>query len=114
METPQIRPGSGGAWLELVQAGEDSWRVTADWCSSLSADDTAHLTRDEVSDFAAQVLSHLRSPSGSRFSAAVTLAPDHGVLFSRQCLDEFLGRGDVEAGIDSEKSWLGQIIGLAG
>ncbi|MFJ9461031.1 hypothetical protein ACIRST_38925 [Kitasatospora sp. NPDC101447] len=84
MEAPQIRLGSSGAWLELVQAGEDSWRVTADWCSSLSADFTAYLTRDEVSDFAAQVLSHLRSPSGSRFSAAVTPGRNNPLVLSAE------------------------------
>lgn len=72
MEMPQIRLGGDGSWLELVQTGEDSWRVTADWCSSLSADFTAHLTGEEVADFAARMLSHVRAPSGSRFSAAVT------------------------------------------
>ncbi|MFF2747382.1 hypothetical protein ACFVVA_17765 [Kitasatospora sp. NPDC058048] len=72
MEMPQIRLGSDDSWLELAQTGEDSWRVTADWCSSLSADFTAYLTRKEVADFTARMLSHLRAPSGSRFSEAVT------------------------------------------
>ncbi|PJN25597.1 hypothetical protein [Kitasatospora sp. CB02891] len=80
METPRIRLGSGGAWLELVQAGEDSWQVTADWCSSLSADFTARLTGDEVSDFAAQMRSHLRSDS--RFSAAVTPGRNNPLVLS--------------------------------
>ncbi|MET9403861.1 hypothetical protein [Kitasatospora sp. NPDC002965] len=84
METPQIRLGSGGAWLELVEAGENSWQVTADWCSSLSADFTAYLTRDEVSDFAARMLSHLRSPSGSRFSAAVTPGRSNPLVLSAE------------------------------
>lgn len=54
MEMPQVRLGGDGSWLELVQTGEDNWRVTVDWCSSLSADFTAYLTREEVADFAAR------------------------------------------------------------
>ncbi|MFJ3793279.1 hypothetical protein [Kitasatospora sp. NPDC090091] len=72
MGMPQLRLGDGEAWLELVQVGEDRWRVAADWCSSLSADYPAHLTREEAADFAARMLSHLRAPSGSRFWEAVT------------------------------------------
>ncbi|WP_143063709.1 hypothetical protein [Streptomyces sp. Ag109_O5-10] len=84
MEMPQTRLGSNGAWLELVQAGEDSWRVTADWCSSLSADYTASLTRKEAADFATRMLSHLRAPSGSRFSAAVTPGRNNPLVLSAE------------------------------
>ncbi|MFE4518464.1 hypothetical protein ACFRMQ_30275 [Kitasatospora sp. NPDC056783] len=79
-----MRLGSGGAWLELVQADEDSWRVTADWCSSLSADFTAYLTREEAVDFAARMLSHLRASSGSRFTAAVTPGRNNPLVLSAE------------------------------
>lgn len=59
-------------WLELARNDGDSWQVTADWCSWLTADFAADLSVAEVVDFAARVLSHLRAPSGGRFSAAVT------------------------------------------
>ncbi|MFI5534098.1 hypothetical protein ACIA8O_36730 [Kitasatospora sp. NPDC051853] len=84
METPRMRLGSGGAWVELVRADEDSWRVTADWCSSLSADFTADLTGDEVADFAARMLSCLSSPSASRFSAAVTPGRNNPLVLSAE------------------------------
>ncbi|MFB8240231.1 hypothetical protein ACFC58_27160 [Kitasatospora purpeofusca] len=72
MGMPRIRLGDDEAWVELFQVGEDSWRVAADWCSSLSADYPVHLTREEAADFAARMLTRLRAPSGSRFSEAVT------------------------------------------
>lgn len=72
MERPRIRLGGDDAWLELVQTGEGSWQVSADWCSWLTADFTADLTTEEAADFAARMLSHLRAPLGSRFSAQVT------------------------------------------
>ena len=72
MERPRIRLGDDDAWLELVQADEDSWRVTADWCSRLTADFTAYLSAEEAVDFATRILSHLRAPSSHRFSVAVT------------------------------------------
>lgn len=88
MEMPQIRLGGDGSWLELVQTGEDSWRVTADWCSSLSADFTAYLTGEEVADFAARMLSHLRAPSGSRFSAAVTPGRNNPLRLSAEPVED--------------------------
>ncbi|MYT72007.1 MULTISPECIES: hypothetical protein [unclassified Streptomyces] len=72
MEEPRIRLGSDDVWLELARADGDSWEITADWCSWLTADFTADLSAAEVVDFAARMLSHLRAPSGGRFSAAVT------------------------------------------
>jgi hypothetical protein len=72
MEQPRIRLGSDDVWLELARTDGDSWQVTADRCSWLTADFTADLSAAEVVDFAARVLSHLRAPSGGRFSAAVT------------------------------------------
>jgi len=72
MESTGIRLGADDAWLELVQTGEDSWQVTADWCSRLTADFTAYISTAETADFAERMLSHLRAPSGHRFSAAVT------------------------------------------
>ncbi|MGW4648682.1 hypothetical protein [Kitasatospora sp. NPDC004289] len=88
MEKPQIRLGDDGSWLELVQTGEDSWRVTAEWCSSLSADFPAYLTGEEVADFAARVLSHLRAPSGSRFSAAVTPGRNNPLRLSAEPVED--------------------------
>ncbi|MEU9043599.1 MULTISPECIES: hypothetical protein [unclassified Kitasatospora] len=70
-EQPQIRLGGGEAWVELARTGGDSWRVTADWCSTLTADYTAFLPDGEAVDFAARVLSHLSSATA--FSVAVTL-----------------------------------------
>ncbi|MFB8774674.1 hypothetical protein [Streptomyces broussonetiae] len=72
MEEPRIRLGNDDVWLELARTDGDSWQVTADWCSWLTADFTADLNAAEVADFAARMLSHLRVPSGGRFSAAVT------------------------------------------
>ncbi|MEU6841626.1 hypothetical protein ABZ930_07085 [Streptomyces sp. NPDC046716] len=72
MEDPGIRLGSDEVWLELARIDGDNWQVTADWCSSLTADFTVDLSAGEVTDFAARMLSHLRAPSGPRFSEAVT------------------------------------------
>ncbi|MFI6276689.1 hypothetical protein [Streptomyces sp. NPDC050988] len=72
MEQPRIRLGSDDVWLELARTGGDSWQVTADWSSCLTADFTADLSAAEAMDFAARMLSHLHTPSGVRFSAAVT------------------------------------------
>ncbi|TWV41919.1 hypothetical protein FRZ03_20295 [Streptomyces misionensis] len=72
MEHPRIRLGTDDVWLELTRTGTDSWRITANWCSWLTADFTADLGVAEVEDFVARMLSRLRAPSGVRFSAAVT------------------------------------------
>ncbi|WP_406110151.1 hypothetical protein OG698_45545 [Streptomyces sp. NBC_01003] len=72
MEEPRIRLGNDDVWLELARNGGDSWQITADWSSWLTADFTADLSAAEAVDFAARMLSHLRAPSGERFSAAVT------------------------------------------
>ncbi|MFF5403347.1 hypothetical protein ACFY8K_13590 [Streptomyces misionensis] len=72
MEEPRIRLGNDEVWLELARTRGDSWRITADWSSCLTADFTADLSAAEVVDFVARVLSHLRAPAGGRFSAAVT------------------------------------------
>ncbi|MFF0143636.1 hypothetical protein ACFYRN_45560 [Streptomyces sp. NPDC005227] len=72
MEERRIRLGNDDVWLELARIGGDSWQVTADWCSWLTADFTADLSTAEVVDFAARMVSHLRASAGGRFSAAVT------------------------------------------
>ncbi|WP_432180690.1 hypothetical protein [Streptomyces sp. NBC_00063] len=72
MEEPRIRLGSDDVRLELARTGGNSWQVTADWCSWLTADFMADLSIADVVDFADRMLSHLRAPSGGRFSAAVT------------------------------------------
>ncbi|MFB7116056.1 hypothetical protein [Streptomyces sp. NPDC056291] len=72
MEQPRIRLGNDDVWLELARTGADSWQITADWCSWLTADFTADLSAAEVVDFVARMLSRLRAPLGVRFSAAVT------------------------------------------
>ncbi|MGW3782654.1 hypothetical protein [Streptomyces sp. NPDC005091] len=72
MEQPRIRLGNDDVWLELARTGGDTWQVTADWCSWLTADFTADLSTAEAVDFVARMLSHLNAPSGGRFSAAVT------------------------------------------
>jgi hypothetical protein len=72
MEQPRMRLGNDDVWLELARTGGDSWQVTADWCSWLTADFTADLSAAEAVDFVARMLFHLRAPSGGRFSAAVT------------------------------------------
>ncbi|CAG7605991.1 hypothetical protein [Actinacidiphila bryophytorum] len=72
MEQPGIRLGSDNAWVELARSEENNWRVTADWCTCLTADFDVYLTHDEVVDFATRMLAHLREPSGGGFSEAVT------------------------------------------
>ncbi|MFD5474065.1 hypothetical protein [Streptomyces sp. NPDC127105] len=72
MEQPRIRLGKDDVWLELARTGADSWQITADWCSWLTADFIADLSAAEVVDFVARMLSRLRAPLGVRFSAAVT------------------------------------------
>ncbi len=72
MDQPRIRLGNDDVWLELARNGGDSWRISADWCSWLTADFTADLSAGEAVDFVARVLSHLRAPSRGGFSAAVT------------------------------------------
>jgi hypothetical protein len=52
MEEPRMRLGIDDSWLELAWTGENSWQVTARWCSMLKADFTAYLTEAEVVDFA--------------------------------------------------------------
>jgi hypothetical protein len=71
MESPWIRLGGDNTWLEMTHNGGDEWQVTADWCSTLTADFTACLTMGEVADFADRMLSRLRDGSSGRFSAAV-------------------------------------------
>jgi hypothetical protein len=72
MDEPRIRLGNDDVWLELARTRADSWQITADWSSWLTADFTADLSAAEVVDFVARMLSHLRAPLGGRFSAAVT------------------------------------------
>ncbi|MGW4820939.1 hypothetical protein ACWEP4_18580 [Streptomyces sp. NPDC004227] len=72
MEQPRIRLGNDDVWLELTRTGVDSWQITADWGSWLTADFSADLSAREAMDFVARTLSHLRAPSGGRFSVAVT------------------------------------------
>lgn len=67
-----MRPGNDDVWLELARTGADSWQITADWCSWLTADFTADLSAGEALDFVARVLSHLNAPSGGRFTATTT------------------------------------------
>ncbi|MFF1779895.1 hypothetical protein [Streptomyces virginiae] len=52
MEEPQIRLGTDDAWLDLARTGGDTWRVSADWCSLLTANFTAYLSDAEVAEFA--------------------------------------------------------------
>ncbi|MGW5356047.1 hypothetical protein ACWERV_36755 [Streptomyces sp. NPDC004031] len=72
VEQPGIRLEGDNAWVELARVEENSWRVTADWCTCLTADFSGYLSSAEVVDFATRVLSHLRAPSGGSFSEAVT------------------------------------------
>jgi hypothetical protein len=72
MEDLRIRLGNDDVWLELARTRADSWQITADWSSWLTADFTADLSAAEVVDFVARMRSHLSAPSGGRFSAAVT------------------------------------------
>ncbi|MGW1149103.1 hypothetical protein ACWD6I_29695 [Streptomyces sp. NPDC002454] len=72
MDEPRMRLGTDDAWLDLTRTGADTWRVSADWCSLLTADFTAHLSDAEVADFAERVLSRLPAAPGPGFSAAVT------------------------------------------
>jgi hypothetical protein len=65
-------PGNNAVWLELARTRADSWQITADWSSCLTAGFTADLSPADVVDFVARMLSHLRALSGGRFSAAVT------------------------------------------
>ncbi|MEU3843679.1 hypothetical protein AB0E88_27015 [Streptomyces sp. NPDC028635] len=67
-----MRLGTDDAWLDLTRAGDDTWRVSADWSSVLAADFTACLSDAEVADFARQVLSRLGAASRAGFSAMVT------------------------------------------
>lgn len=43
MEEPRIRLGNDDVWLELARTRADSWQITADWSSWLTADFTADL-----------------------------------------------------------------------
>ncbi|WP_416971481.1 hypothetical protein [Streptomyces sp. 4F14] len=72
MEQPRIRLGSDGAWLELARTGVNTWQVSADWASWLTADFTADLDAEEVVDFTEQMLLRLNDPWTGRFSEAVT------------------------------------------
>ncbi|MFE2545938.1 hypothetical protein [Actinacidiphila glaucinigra] len=67
-----MRLESGTSWLELVHTGGEDWRVTADWCATLTADFDVCLTFEEVADFAARMLSRLSAPDGRAFSEQVT------------------------------------------
>ncbi|WP_405983692.1 hypothetical protein [Streptomyces sp. NBC_00872] len=84
MEQPRIRLGSDDAWLELARTGGSSWQITADWSSCLTADFTADLSAAEAADFAARMLSHLRTPSGVRFSTAVTSGRDNPLTLNAE------------------------------
>ncbi|MFE4171686.1 hypothetical protein ACFRR7_06440 [Streptomyces sp. NPDC056909] len=84
MEQPRIRLGSDDAWLELARAGGSSWQITADWSSCLTADFAVDLSAAEAADFAARMLSHLRTPSGVRFSAAVTSGRDNPLTLNAE------------------------------
>ncbi|MGW5418631.1 hypothetical protein [Streptomyces sp. NPDC003943] len=72
MEEPHMRLGTDDAWLDLIRTGGGTWRVSADWCSRLTADFAANLSDAEVADFAGQILSHLDAASGVGFAAVVT------------------------------------------
>jgi hypothetical protein len=94
MKTPRIRLGNDDAWVELVQTGEgnqtgeENWRVTADWCSWMTADFPAYLSIEEATDFAARMLSHLRHPSGLRFSAAVTSGRNNPLTLTAEPVED--------------------------
>ncbi len=72
MEEPQMRLGTDDAWLDLTRTGGDTWRLSANWCSLLTADFTVDLSDAEVTDFAGQMLSRLGEASNAGFSAVVT------------------------------------------
>jgi hypothetical protein len=84
VEGPQMRLGNDVAWLDMARAGEDTWRVTADWCSRLTADFTAYLTDAEVVDFAEEMLSRLGAASGASFSAAVTPGRNNALVLKAE------------------------------
>ncbi|MFC1439201.1 hypothetical protein ABUW04_13125 [Streptacidiphilus sp. N1-10] len=94
MKTPRIRLGNDDAWVELVQTGgdnqtdEENWRVTADWCSWMTADFPAYLSVEEATDFAARMLSHLRHPSGLRFSTAVTSGRNNPLTLTAEPVED--------------------------
>ncbi|MFF8607180.1 hypothetical protein ACF06X_14685 [Streptomyces sp. NPDC015346] len=67
-----MRLGTNDVWLDLTRTGGDTWRVSADWCSLLTAGFTADLRDAEVADFAGQMLSRLNETSNAGFSAVVT------------------------------------------
>lgn len=72
MEEPRMRLGTDAAWLDLTRTAGDTWRVSADWCSLLTAGFTVDLSDAEVADFAGQMLSRLDEASNAGFSAVVT------------------------------------------
>ncbi|MEV7677798.1 hypothetical protein AB0O64_04450 [Streptomyces sp. NPDC088341] len=84
MEQPRIRLGSDDVWLELARTGGDSWQITADWSSCLTADFTADLSAAEAAHFAARMLSHLRTPSDVRFSVALTLGRNNPLTLNSE------------------------------
>ncbi|MDI2129572.1 hypothetical protein [Yinghuangia seranimata] len=68
----RVRLGGNEAWLELSRTDGNVWRISADWCSWLTAEFTTHLTTAEALDFADRVLAHLAAASRAPFTAAVT------------------------------------------
>lgn len=56
MEEPQMSLGVDEAWLDLRQTGSDTWRLSANWCSQLTADFPGYLSDAEVADLAGQML----------------------------------------------------------
>jgi hypothetical protein len=88
MEGPQMRLGNDVAWLDMARTGEDTWRVTADWCSRLTADFTAYLTDAEVVDFAEEMLSRLGAASGASFSAAVTPGRNNPLVLKAEPVED--------------------------
>lgn len=88
MEESQMRLGNDVAWLDLTRIGEGTWRVTADWCSRLTAEFTAHLTNAEVVDFVGRMLSRLDAGSGASFSAAVTPGRNNPLVLKAEPVED--------------------------
>ncbi|AZK94691.1 MULTISPECIES: hypothetical protein [Streptomyces] len=88
MEQVRIRIGGDDAWLELERTDEEHWRITADWCSSLTADFTAFIGVEEAVDFTERMRSRVGDPLSGRFSAAVTPARNNPLTLKAERVDD--------------------------
>ncbi|MFG2823745.1 hypothetical protein ACGFX4_30515 [Kitasatospora sp. NPDC048365] len=83
----KIRIGDTTSWVELARADEGEWRVTADWCSTFTADFAVCLTDGEVADFATRTLTALSK--GGYVSTVVTEGRNNPLKLGIQPVEDF-------------------------